>query len=109
MPVEKWPEPVTRSFSRLNRQIYVLMQGPSEMGAHGKLDPWDRSADLPKISVPTLVIVGRRDFITNVAMAEEMVNHVPNARMEIFEESGHYGFVEEPDKFYRVVKAFVEE
>jgi proline iminopeptidase len=64
---------------------------------------------LKKVTVPTLVIVGRHDFITNVAMAEEMVKNIPNARMEIFEESGHYGFVEEPDKFYRVVKAFVEE
>jgi proline iminopeptidase len=70
---------------------------------------FDLRPELKKIKVPTLVIVGRHDFITNVAMAEEMVKNIPNARMEIFEESGHYGFVEEPEKFYRVVKAFVEE
>jgi proline iminopeptidase len=64
---------------------------------------------LKKVTAPTLVIVGRHDFITNVSMAEEMVKNIPNARMEIFENSGHYGFVEEPEKFYRVVKAFVEE
>lgn len=63
---------------------------------------------LKKITVPTLVIVGRHDFITNVAMAEEMVRHIPNARLEIFEDSGHYAFVEEPEKFYRVIKEFVE-
>ncbi len=69
---------------------------------------FDLRPHLKKIKVPTLVIVGRYDFITNVAMAEEMVDQIPNARMEIFEESGHYGFVEEPEKFYRVVKEFVE-
>jgi proline iminopeptidase len=62
---------------------------------------------LKDISVPTLVIVGRHDFITNVAMAEEMVKHIPNARLEIFEDSGHFALVEEREKFYRVVKQFV--
>lgn len=69
---------------------------------------FDLRPHLKRIKVPTLVIVGRHDFITNVAMAGEMVKEIPNARLEIFEESGHYGFVEEPEKFYRVVKEFVE-
>ena len=68
----------------------------------------DLRPQLSKIIVPTLVIVGRHDFITNVSMAEEMVKHIQNARLEIFEESGHYALVEEPEKFYQVIKAFVE-
>ena len=67
----------------------------------------DLRPNLKKIKVPTLVIVGRHDFITNVAMAEEMVKHIPHARLEIFEDSGHFALVEEPEKFYRVVKEFV--
>ena len=62
---------------------------------------------LSGIKVPTLVIVGRHDFITNVAMAEDMVEYIPQARLEIFEESGHFALVEEPEKFYRVIKQFV--
>src|SRR5215208_615056 len=58
---------------------------------------------LKHITVPTLVIVGRHDFITNVAMAEEMVKYIPNARLEIFEDAGHFAFVEEPEKFYQVI------
>ena len=68
----------------------------------------DLRPHLAKITVPTLVIVGRHDFITNLSMAEEMVKHIPNARLEIFEDSGHFAFVEEPEKFYRVIKEFVE-
>jgi proline iminopeptidase len=68
----------------------------------------DLRPHLNKITVPTLVIVGRHDFITNIAMAEEMVKHIPDARLEIFEESGHFALVEEPEKFYRVIKKFVE-
>lgn len=62
---------------------------------------------LKDILAPTLVIVGRHDFITNVAMAEEMVRHLSNVRLEIFEDSGHFALVEEPEKFYRIVKQFV--
>jgi len=64
---------------------------------------------LPRIGVPALVIVGRHDFITNVAMAEEIVRNLPNARLEIFEHSGHFALVEERRKFYEVVKRFVLE
>jgi proline iminopeptidase len=63
---------------------------------------------LKNITVPTLVIVGRHDFITNVAMAEEIVKYTADARLEIFEDSGHFAFVEEPEKFYRLIKEFVE-
>ena len=37
MPESQWPEPVTRSFGHINQQIYTLMQGPSELGASGRL------------------------------------------------------------------------
>lgn len=60
-----------------------------------------------EIKVPTLVLVGRHDFITTVPMAEEIVRYVPGARLEIFECSGHFTFVEEPERFYSIVKGFV--
>jgi proline iminopeptidase len=68
----------------------------------------DLRPQLRNITVPTLVIVGRHDFITNVAMAEEIVKHIPSARPEIFEDAGHFAFIEEPEKFYLVIKEFVE-
>jgi proline iminopeptidase len=68
----------------------------------------DLRPQLKSIKVPTLVIVGRHDFITNVAMGEEIVKYIPNARLEIFEDSGHFALVEEPERFYRVIKEFVE-
>ncbi len=44
MPVEAWPDPVNRAFAHLNPSIYVPMQGPSELGASGKLIDWDRTS-----------------------------------------------------------------
>lgn len=59
--LENWPEPVTRAFKHINNEIYVMMQGPSEFGASGRLANWDRKADLPKITVPTLTIGAQYD------------------------------------------------
>ncbi|MGN6166305.1 MAG: proline iminopeptidase-family hydrolase [Flavisolibacter sp.] len=59
--LQKWPEPVVRSFRHLNKEIYTMMQGPSEFGISGRLANWDRKADLPKIVVPTLTIGGKYD------------------------------------------------
>ena len=68
MPLEQWPDPVKRTFAKLNKKIYVPMQGPSEMGASGKLAAWDRTADLPKITVPTLSIGARYDTMEPAQM-----------------------------------------
>lgn len=61
LPIEQWPEPVNRSLGKLNRSLYVTMQGPSEFGLSGKLTHWDITAQLPSLTVPTLTIGGQFD------------------------------------------------
>lgn len=61
MSHEQWPDPVNRAFKHINPAIYVPMQGPSELGASGKIANWDRTAELETISVPTLVIGAEYD------------------------------------------------
>ena len=61
IPLDQWPEPVNRSFGKMNRSLYVTMQGPSEFGVAGKLVDWDVSRELPKLNVPTLTIGGQFD------------------------------------------------
>jgi proline iminopeptidase len=79
MPVDEWPEPVVRSFAHINPSIYVPMQGPSELGASGKLADWDRTADLHRIAVPTLVIGGAHDTM-DPAHLEWMASQLPAGR-----------------------------
>lgn len=79
MPLEEWPDPVNRAFKHLNAEIYVPMQGPSELGASGKLEQWDRTTDLNEISVPTLVIGAQYDTMEPGHM-EWMAGAVQNGR-----------------------------
>jgi proline iminopeptidase len=61
MPHAQGPDLVHRAFQHLNAVIYVPMQGPSELGASGKLLHWDRMAELTQIVVPCLVIGAQHD------------------------------------------------
>lgn len=85
MPVEEWPDPLNRTFAHINNDVYIPMQGPSELGASGKLLDWDRTTDLHKIEVPTLVIGATYDTMDPDHlrwMAEQMpagrYHHCPN-------------------------------
>jgi len=71
------PEPVTRSLGKINQSLYVTMQGPSEFGISGKLTTWDRTADLPKLTVPVLSIGGKYDTMDpeHMRMIASKVQH----------------------------------
>ncbi|WP_243384438.1 proline iminopeptidase-family hydrolase [Geothrix alkalitolerans] len=73
----EWPDAVKRANARSNNDIYVLMQGPSEFGASGRLERWDRKADLPRLAMPTLVIGGTYDTMdpTHMKWVSTQVQH----------------------------------
>ena len=60
---------------------------------------------LGEITVPTLIMAGRHDWITPPAQgAERLHAGLPNAKLVIFEESGHFPFIGEHDKFVHAVR-----
>jgi proline iminopeptidase len=59
---------------------------------------------LSEISVPTLVISGTDDWMTPVAQGAERIHaRLPNSELVLLDESGHFPFVEETDRFMQVV------
>jgi len=65
-----------------------------------RIDYQDR---LATINVPTLVCVGSQDLLLPIACSLELAESIPDAKLVIFEESGHDPFLEERDKFAEVV------
>jgi proline iminopeptidase len=103
-PQAEWPDPVNRAFAHVNPDIYIPMQGPSELGASGKLLNWDRVADLPKITVPTLVIAGTYDTM-DPAHLEMMSKAVKRGRYLLCPNSGHMAMYDDgPIYFGGVIK-----
>lgn len=68
---------------------------------------YDITARIPSIRCPTLVVVGRHDWITPVAASERIAGLIPGARLEVFERSGHAPQLEEPERFQAVVRDFL--
>ena len=66
------------------------------------------TGSLGAVQAPTLVMVGREDWITPVSSAQTIAQLLPNAELVIFEESGHSPQTEEREKFNRVVREFVD-
>jgi proline iminopeptidase len=79
LPHAQWPDPVLRAFAHINPKVYIPMQGPSELGASGKMAQWDRTADLPQIRVPTLTIGAAHDTMDPKHM-EAMARALPKGR-----------------------------
>ncbi len=61
---------------------------------------------LPSIDLPVLITTGGRSGA--FPGCRYMYEHIPGARMEIFDQSGHVLFYEEPDRFNEVVAEFVD-
>jgi len=66
---------------------------------------YDCRAELSRIVAPTLVAVGRHDWICPVDQAEEVHRLVPHSTLAIFEHSGHSPQVEEREAFARRLAA----
>lgn len=108
LPVERWPPGVVRSFATLNKEIYVPMQGPSEMGASGKLEHWDRSGDLAKIDVPTLVIGAAHDTMDPKHM-EWMARQLPKGRYLHCPNGSHLALYDDQETYMRGLTGFLAE
>jgi len=96
---DDWPEPVVRSLSHLNGSIYVPMQGPSELGVTGKLASWDRSADLPRIQVPTLVIGAEHDTMDPAYLAW-MADQIPSGRYHHCPNGSHFAHIDDQETYF---------
>lgn len=107
IPAAQWPDPINRAMKHLNPNVYVPMQGPSELGASGKIEFWDRSKDLAKINVPTLVIGARYDTMDPKHM-EWMASQIPNARYLYCANGSHMAIYDDQQTWFKGVIGFIQ-
>jgi len=108
MPPDQWPDGVNRAFKRLNEKVYVPMQGPSEMGASGKLVNWDRTADLANITIPTLTIGAKYDTM-DPAQMEKMAGLVKRGRYLFCPNGSHMALYDDQKVYFDGVVKFVRD
>ena len=69
---------------------------------------YDLKDALPSVPAPTLVTVGRYDWVTPVSSSETIARLLPHAELVVFERSGHSPQVEERELFQQTVRGFLD-
>jgi proline iminopeptidase len=68
---------------------------------------WTIMDRLGQITVPTLVLAGRDDFVFPPECQRELAAGIPNARLRIIERAGHNPHVEQPAEVMQAVSDFI--
>ncbi len=105
--VYPFPEPVNRAFAHLNAQVYTIMQGPSEFGISGRLALWDRTPDLDKIKVPTLVIRGMNDTMDPEFM-KMMSEKFANGSLVTCTNGSHCSMWDDQENYFKGLISFLK-
>lgn len=110
MPLADWPDPVNRAFAKMNGEMYVTMQGPSEFGVVGdaKLKYWDVKSELSKISVPTLSIGGAYDTMDPGHM-EWIASTVQNGQYLHCPNGSHMSFYDDQEIYFSGLIQFIKD
>ncbi len=79
--------------------------GRTQEAVWESLGDYDLSSELSALTVPTLMVHGRYDPVP--LTTAERTAKLLNARLEIFESSGHVPYVEEYDRFINILQEFL--
>jgi len=63
--------------------------------------------ELATLEIPTLLVHGRDDRVIPASSSEQLARRIPNARLEIIPECGHWVQIEKTDTFVDLVSEFL--
>lgn len=92
---------IEKMFSEVNPQAAIA-------ALRGMAQRKDNSDLLNQISLPTLLIFGKEDKVTNLMTAENLSNKIPNSKLVIIEDAGHYSNLEQPEIFNMALVDFIK-
>ena len=104
------PETVAKRPEVVRRIMEMMMKTKPEGAAPallGMAAREDQTELLPKVAVPTLIVVGRDDAITPVSDSEKMHSSIAGSRLVIIEGAGHVSNIEQASVFNREVSMFL--
>lgn len=105
--------PYHRADVRLRQTVLGMAEAIGMAGfvntVKAQLSRPDSMPDLPRIACPVLVLAGRDDQVTPVAVHQEMAAALPNARLVIVEQCGHLSALEQPEQVTAALRAWLME
>ena len=68
---------------------------------------FDRSAEIDRISVPTLLLYGEHDRLTPPSVGEALHRRIAGSEFAVIEGAGHLSNIERPEAFNAALRAFL--
>lgn len=68
--------------------------------------PFTLVDQLGRIKAPTLIVVGDHDFICSPAAAQQLHLGIPNSKLLLIEDAGHFPWLEQPEAFFSGIRSF---
>jgi proline iminopeptidase len=72
------------------------------------IEGWDLTPRLGEIEAPTLIVVGRDDFVTPPSQARTLREGISHSALIVLGRSGHMPWLEEPNAFFGAPRGWVE-
>lgn len=92
-----------------NTDVYYQIVGvDGDFIIGGDIGKLDFRRDLKNLKMPVLVLAGRYDRISDPSFAVKYKKYIPEAKFVMFEKSGHNPYLEEQEKYFKVLNEFLE-
>lgn len=100
-----------RRFPNVAAHVMEMMTTTPPEGAasalRGRAQRRDYLPLLREICVPTIIVVGREDSYTPVAMAEQLRDGISNSKLVVIEGAGHMPNLERPEAFNKALESWL--
>jgi proline iminopeptidase len=92
-----------------NLDVYYQIVGvDGDFIIGGDIGRLDFRRDLKNLKMPVLILAGRYDRISDPRFAVKYKMYAPQAEFVMFEKSGHNPYVEEHDRYFRILNDFLK-
>lgn len=109
----KWHDPTRgeRDFPSMTENALAIIARNTESFARFCWEPYMHNPKLRhrlnRITAPTLLIWGENDGIVTPQYGHAYCGLIPNARLAIISEAGHFPHIEQPRRFLRELRGFL--
>ncbi len=91
---------------KLDKTDYAQIENPELKQTFKNVIAEDLKPYLSFIKSPTLVIWGEKDAVTPLSEGKLIAETIPDAKLAVVKNAGHFLFLEKPDEFIKLIKEF---